>query len=192
MSKTHYQLSQLRIIGGKWRSRKIKFYPAPELQLRPTPNRVRETLFNWLMPVIQGSRCLDSFAGSGALGFEALSRGAKSVVMIDQSAKITEILKENAAILKTENLEIYTGQFAMIMENNKFSPFDIVFLDPPFKQDLIKENAEILEQKNLLAENAYIYIEAEPELKPLPIPSNWEIVREKKAGKVKYYLVKRN
>lgn len=187
MAKTKHPTSQLRIIGGKWRSRKITFYDFPEI--RPTPNRVRETLFNWLAPVIESATCLDAFAGSGALGFEALSRGAKWVVMIDQSKKITEMLKENAAKLEAENLEIFTGNFFDIIADKKLPPFDIIFLDPPFRQSLIKKAAAILINNNLLKNDAYVYMETEKELQPLPIPDDWEIVRNKNAGQVNYYLI---
>lgn len=182
--------SQLRIIGGKWRSRKINFLAQSDI--RPTPDRVRETLFNWLAPVIQDAICLDAFAGSGALGFEALSRGAQSVVMIDQSAENIRTLQENAKKLTAENIEFYFGRNPEILSSLKNKKFSIVFLDPPFKQNLIEVTAAALEKYQLLAEEAIIYIEAESELTQLSLPENWQIVRNKKAGMVSYYLVKRS
>ena len=183
------QNSQLRIIAGRWRGRKINFLP--QLGLRPTPNRVRETLFNWLAPHIQDTHCLDAFAGSGALGFEALSRGAKSVVMIDQSDSVIKTLKENAAHLKTDAIEFHHGEFQKLIHKLKHRKFDIVFLDPPFRQNLIKNSAELLEASNCLADNALIYIEAEATLESLELPNNWEVIHSKKAGEVGYHLIRR-
>ena len=132
----NYKTSELRIIGGKWRGRKLKF--SPSLDLRPTPNRVRETLFNWLAPVINNAICLDLFAGSGALGFEALSRGAQKVTMLDKSARVIKTLKANAEILGTENITFLCMEFSPSLKNPFKQQFNVVFLDPPFKQNLIK------------------------------------------------------
>lgn len=180
--------NHVRIIGGKWRSRKLEF-PAQD-QLRPTPDRVRETLFNWLMPVINGAKCLDLFAGSGALGFEALSRGAASVVMADKSPEVIEGLRKNAekltAVSAVTILLGHVPDVALLMPDGGF---DIVFLDPPFHQNLIQKSCQFLEDKGLLSPHALIYIEAEPSLQPLPIPSHWQILKAKKAGQVGYYLV---
>ncbi|HVV69682.1 MAG TPA: 16S rRNA (guanine(966)-N(2))-methyltransferase RsmD [Gammaproteobacteria bacterium] len=180
--------SQVRIIGGKWRSRKITF---PNVAgLRPTPNRVRETLFNWLAPHIHNAKCLDLFAGSGALGFEALSRGAHSVVMVEQSAQVVAQLHTNAKLLAAEALaEIFCQRIepqVSILQNRQF---DIVFLDPPFHQGWIPLCCQLLEISQCLTPGALIYIEAECELQPLPIPSNWNILRQQKAGQVSYYLI---
>lgn len=181
------KFSQVRIVAGRWRGRKINFPNVPNI--RPTPDRVRETLFNWLAPYIVGANCLDAFAGSGALGFEALSRGAKSVTLIDQSAEVVSALKENAAILKAENIGIIQGRFPEILSVLKSQQFDIIFLDPPFKQNLIASSAQALIENNLLAKDALIYIEAEKELTTLPIPESWQILRSKIAGQVGYHLI---
>ncbi|MGB6976229.1 MAG: 16S rRNA (guanine(966)-N(2))-methyltransferase RsmD [Gammaproteobacteria bacterium] len=181
-------VSKLRIIGGVWRSRKIRFLSLPGL--RPTPNRIRETLFNWLTPAVRGARCLDLFAGSGALSFEALSRGAQAAVMIDQSPEIIAVLQENAALLKTNAAEFYCATFPQGLEQLHLTPFDIVFLDPPFRQQLLASCCQWLEQHHWLKPNALIYIEAEAELEPLPIPSHWQVLHSKKAGAVGYYLLK--
>ena len=184
------KMSQVRIIGGKWRGRKIIF-PAVT-QLRPTPDRVRETLFNWLAPYVQDADCLDLFAGSGVLGFEALSRGAKSVVMIDRSSEVIEMLKKNAAMLTIENIEIYCSECPPRLTQLQNRRFDIIFLDPPFYHEMIKPCATWLEQNNLLNANALVYIETESSLKQLPLPENWKILRSKIAGQVGYHLVVRN
>lgn len=184
--------SKLRIIGGKWRGRKITFAPESALALRPTPNRVKETIFNWLAPVIHDANCLDAFAGSGSLGFEALSRGAKSVVMIDPSAAVTKILKQNAETLAAQNLEIIQGNFPEILKGRNVPKFDIVFLDPPFQQHLVEPAAQWLEKNDCLAPEAYISIEVEYALQPEKLPPNWEIIRYKRAGQVHYHLIKRH
>jgi 16S rRNA (guanine966-N2)-methyltransferase len=181
--------NEVRIIGGKWRSRKLRFPDLPEL--RPTPDRVRETLFNWLSPYVVGARCLDLFAGSGALGFEALSRGASSVVMVDQSAVVVQQLQANALLLAAEKEVVLSCSQVpneqLLLDQNAF---DIIFLDPPFHKNYLATCCEWLENANCLAKNALIYIEAESSLRPpLPIPKNWTLLREKKAGEVGYYLV---
>lgn len=180
--------NQLRIIGGKWRSRKLIF-PDSEA-LRPTPDRVRETLFNWLSPYIIGARCLDLFAGSGALGFEALSRGASSVCMIEKSPQIVEQLKKNAALLSLTKiaLEIYCGD-VFDEKNLPKGQFDIIFLDPPFHQNKIEKCCQLLKESDVLAERALIYIEAESELRELILPDGWEVIRHKVAGQVGSWLV---
>ena len=184
-SSTHYQ-NQLRIIAGTWRSR--KFYFPPIAAIRPTPNRVRETLFNWLSPIIAHAHCLDLFAGSGSLGFEALSRGASSVTFIDNHREVIEHLQKTIALFHAQNTKVINAEipiYSFVPEKK----FDIVFLDPPFSQKLIGPCCEWLTQQSLLAENAYIYIEAEKMLDPLPIPSHWQLIKSKIAGQVKYYLL---
>lgn len=181
--------NEVRIIGGKWRSRKITF-PACE-HLRPTPNLVRETLFNWLAPVIDGAVCLDLFAGSGALSFEALSRGAQKTVMVDKSPDVIKNLKKNAELLSADNVEFLCLDFSPNQKNNPFKDqFDIVFLDPPFYQNLVVPCCKWLEENNCLKPEAFIYIEAESTLKNIHFPSNWEIYRQKTTGQVSYYLVR--
>jgi 16S rRNA (guanine966-N2)-methyltransferase len=181
--------NQIRIIGGKWRSRKLNFLPHPDL--RPTPNRIRETLFNWLAPHIVGARCLDLFAGSGALGFEALSRGAHSVVMVDQSLEIIAQLRANAVLLQAEKeVSLYCHHVSADAFLLQKSPFNIVFLDPPFHKNYLPNCCAWLENTKQLAENALVYIEAESMLPTLPIPAHWKIVRQKKAGQVGYFLVR--
>ena len=185
--RTNYQ-NQLRIIGGKWRGRKISF---PEIaNIRPTPNRVRETLFNWLSPVIQDAHCLDLFAGSGSLGFEALSRGASSVTFVDNLKEVIDHLQKTIVLLGAQNAEVFSLEipYSSLMAKK---PFDIIFLDPPFGAYLISPCCQWLEEQQLLAENTYIYIEAEKALNPLPVPSNWQLIKSKVAGQVGYHLLLR-
>ena len=184
------QSNEVRIIGGKWRSRRIKFSGNPHL--RPTPNRVRETLFNWLDPMITNAVCLDMFAGSGALSFEALSRGAKSVVMMDKSKQVISDLKKNADILKADNIVFIHKEFSPKLHHFFKQQFDIVFLDPPFHKDLVKACSQWLEQYNCFTKDAFIYTENESSLKVVNVPANWELYRQKTAGQVCYSLWQRN
>lgn len=179
---------QIRIIGGQWRGRKLKVPDVPHL--RPTPDRVRETVFNWLAPVIQGAHCLDPFAGSGALGFEALSRGAAHVVMVDQALEVVKLLQEEANLFKASHAEIYRAR-APEQLKRPAKLFDIVFLDPPFQDDLLLPTCFYLEENRFLAENAVIYLEAKEALNASDLPPGWEIIKSKIAGQVAYHLVKK-
>lgn len=183
------ELSQVRIIGGRWRSRQLNF-PAV-LGLRPTPNRIRETLFNWLSPIIVGAHCLDLFAGSGALGFEALSRGADYCLFLDNNLQVIKYLNAASQTFHCNNLQIIQAQFpypyGIITKQ-----FNIVFIDPPFHQGLVAEAIHWLIKCNCLADRTLIYIESEPELDNLPIPEDWQLLRDKKAGNVRYRLLARN
>lgn len=179
---------EVRIIGGEFRGRKLKI---PEiLHLRPTPDRVRETLFNWLSPVLPGAYCLDAFAGSGVLGFEAISRGAAHVVMIDESREVITLLQEELSIFKIQNAEVYSASVPQQLKKPK-ELFDIVFLDPPYQADLLKNTSIYLEENSFLAPHALIYLESKETLTEKDIPSNWEIIRSKKAGQVAYHLARR-
>lgn len=180
--------NQVRIIAGRWRGRKLHF--AESKGLRPTPDRVRETLFNWLAPVIEGARCLDLFAGSGVLSFEALSRGAKLAVMTEQSALAADKIQENIHLLSADHASCYPIHFKKLGEFIPDQRFDIVFLDPPFYQNRIAEGVKWLTTQHCLANPAYIYIETEKSLYPLVLPKGWEILRSKTAGEVNYYLIK--
>lgn len=183
---------KLRIIGGKWRGRRLNFTEIPGL--RPTPDRVRETVFNWLMMDIQGAVCLDLFAGSGALGFEALSRGAKHVVLVDESRRVIEKLKENAEILgASADIDFYCLQMPRFLAKVTGFCFDIVFLDPPFHKGLLAPTCRVLEEFNCLAKNALIYIEEESELDLSDIvPASWTILHSKRSGQVGYHLCSGN
>lgn len=179
--------NKVRIIGGCWRGRKLAFPSEPGL--RPTADRIRETLFNWLSPNLPGSRCLDLFAGSGALGFEAASRGATDVLLVDNSPPIIQQLQANKKLLKAETIHIIQASIPAPLPRQP-KPFDIVFLDPPFQKQLISTACHWLVTNHYLAKGALIYIETEAELATPPIPTDWEIIRAKQAGQVKYYLVK--
>ncbi len=179
--------NELRIIGGQWRGRKLKF-PDGE-GLRPTMDRVRETLFNWLQADIADARCLDLFSGSGALGFEAVSRFAAQVVMVDNNPQAIKMLRSNLALLKVDNGQAVHMDAAAYLQQENVGPFDIVFLDPPFNQHLVEKFCQLLHQSGSLSEQAVIYIEMEKNT-PLPqLPELWYITKNKTAGQLAYYLI---
>lgn len=187
MARQHKQnkTGTLRIIGGIWRGRKLSF---PEVEgLRPTGDRVRETLFNWLQPVLGGSRCLDCCAGSGALGFEAASRGAAKVSMIEADRAAFNLLSESKTQLKAEQVELFYGRVEDFLSNSK-TPFDVVFLDPPYQLDLWTTIAKLLTDKSLLNDGARIYLEYPRRQDQPDLPASWHCLREKQAGDVKYAL----
>lgn len=174
----------LRIIGGQWRGRKLQF---PDVEgLRPTTDRVRETLFNWLAPVIHGAHCLDLFSGSGALGLEALSRGAAHAVLLDRNAQAIRALRQHAQTLHCTTLSVHQTNALDYLRQPASETFSVVFLDPPFHQDLITPCAELLESQGWLDAQTRIYIESEP--CPHRLPANWELLRDKRAGQVQYQL----
>lgn len=174
---------KVRIIAGKWRGRKLDVIDSPGL--RPTPDRVRETLFNWIQQEIVGARCLDLFAGTGALAFEALSRDASEVVMVESDAKIVESLKQHAALLKSENQSIqFADGVSWLKRESK--GFDIIFLDPPFNQGYVEKCCAIIKEESLLNANGLVYIESE---KNLTLPDGWHVKKQKSAGQVQFMLV---
>jgi len=182
---------QLRIIGGIWRGRKLQF---PDIDgLRPTGDRIRETLFNWLAPEIQGARCLDLFAGSGALGLEALSRGAAASVLIEQDGRAAAQLNANLALLDKEEGRSEAGRVLQrdalnwLQQGNPEAPYHIVFMDPPFALNLWQAVIDALEEGNWLAEDATIYIEA-GKTSEYQVPINWQLHRDKTTGAVSYKL----
>jgi len=180
--RSAHRTNRVRIIGGQWRSRRITFPDAPEL--RPTPDRVRETLFNWLGQDLSGRRCLDLFAGAGALGFEALSRGAAEVVMVERSRSAAAALRDNAARLGASALQIVVGDALHFLAAAPPSKFDVVFVDPPFRSGLV---AAVLERlPAALAGGARVYVEGDA---PLALPSAWRVLRRGRAGAVHYQLV---
>ena len=176
----------LRIIGGTWRGRKLRF-PA-SADIRPTPDRVRETLFNWLGAAVRGARCLDLFAGSGALGLEALSRGAAHVTFIERDAVAAQALRlllrewqaGDAQVERADALHYLAGEAR---------PFDIVFVDPPFASDLLGLAAALLEERHWLGAGARIYVEcAARDGLPSLLPA-WRLLKAKRAGEVGYHLL---
>jgi len=178
--------SQLRIIGGRWRSRKLAFTPAEGL--RPTSDRVRETLFNWLSPVINGARCADLFAGSGALGLEALSRGAHYCDFIDTSQEsLTQIAGHLATLEASDQSHCHNSRASQYLTGDH-PALDIVFIDPPFGRDLIIPTCHELADSGLLNLDALVYIESPSEEVLTNLPRDWTIHREKIAGNVAYRL----
>jgi 16S rRNA (guanine966-N2)-methyltransferase len=175
----------LRIIGGQWRGRKLRF--ADGEGLRPTTDRVRETLFNWLQPLISGARCLDLFSGSGALGLEALSRGAGEVVFIERNPRAVQALKENLALLQADNAEVRQGD-ALAWLRGEAKAFDVIFLDPPFRQDLLGPALKLLAEGGWALPGTRVYIELEVEQGEPELPPGWELLRSKQAGQVAYHL----
>lgn len=187
MKKSNVPFSDLRIIGGQWRGRKLRF--AAVEGVRPTGDRIRETLFNWLMFDIEDTRCLDLFAGSGALGFEAASRGAREVVMIDRHPNVVEQLNENAKLLDFMGFDIEKAEAERYL-NSKPPAFDIVFLDPPFSEDRTLHLLNLLETNRCLADTALVYVEVNI-ANPLPeLNSHWSVLKEKESGQVRYALLR--
>jgi 16S rRNA (guanine966-N2)-methyltransferase len=180
--------NQVRIIAGKYRGRKLQVLDSKGL--RPTPDRVRETLFNWLAPVIVGARCLDPFAGSGALGVEAASRGAAYVQLVDQSAQLVKLLQEQLAQFGADNVDVYCASAPAGLKKAT-EPFDIIFLDPPYDADLLFPTCRYLDEQGFLAKNAYIYLEARQLIKDNDLPSGWRVVKSKQAGQVFYHLAQK-
>jgi 16S rRNA (guanine966-N2)-methyltransferase len=188
--------NKIDIIGGNWRSRKISFEDTEGL--RPTPVRVRETLFNWLQYDILGSRCLDLYAGSGALGFEAASRGAKRVVQVENNPIACQRLKANAVILEAAQVNCVQMDVFHYLANDA-EPFDIVFVDPPFNFNLATKTCLGLEKKGWLAPPyAKIYVETESKDNKThqafqlgTLPENWRLLKQETAGEVMYHLFER-
>lgn len=185
----HGGQGQLRIIAGQWRSRQFDFPMAAGL--RPTPNRVRETLFNWLAPYVEGARALDVFTGSGALFLEALSRGAASALALDMSAAAINSLRGHLLTLHCENGQLVNTDALRYLQQQAVTPFDLVFLDPPFSQGLLLPACTALEENGWLAKDAWIYSESENPPSSLGLPGNWRLHREQKAGQVYYALWQR-
>lgn len=190
-------MNQVRIIGGLWKGRKLRF--AAGAALRPTPSRVRETLFNWLGPSIEGSDCLDLFAGSGALGFEALSRGARSLTLVDNDRRAAESLRRNAALLGAERFAVrkqgasaFLRQAAsdgVFVSDEPIGSWDCIFLDPPFTSGLLAKALALLGEGQLLKPDGRVYFEARRNT-PLDL-QGWHIDREGHAGDCRFGLLRR-
>lgn len=180
--------NQLRIIGGEWKRRVLPF--ADVEGLRPTPDRVRETLFNWLMWDVQNAQVLDLCAGSGALGFEALSRGASHVTMIEPNIKQAKILKDNLQLLKIQNCNLMVSTAQQVLAKFTENSFDLVFLDPPYSLNLWNELA--LQADPLIQDQGLIYVEADCPLHQLNLPTSWSLIKETKAGAVRAGLYKKS
>jgi 16S rRNA (guanine966-N2)-methyltransferase len=177
--------SQVRIIGGQWRGRKLKFCPADGL--RPTGDRIRETLFNWLQGVIEGAECLDLFTGSGALAFEAASRRAGRVVMVENNPLTQRSLREQIMQFQANNIELWQGSALDFLAQDK-SAFDLVLLDPTFTGHLLRQSLEQLAHSGHLKPGAHCYLEY-PQSDIPELPAGWRFIRQKKTGEVGYGLV---
>lgn len=176
----------IRLISGQWRGRKL---PVHDVEgLRPTTDRVKETLFNWLATEVRDSRCLDVFAGSGSLGFEALSRYASYVMMIEQEPKAARQLQTNLQTLQCTQAQVVCRDALQVLQAGCSEPFELVFLDPPFRKELLTAAIPLLEQQGWLADRALIYLERENEGTAPLIPANWQLLKDKQAGQVCYQL----
>jgi 16S rRNA (guanine966-N2)-methyltransferase len=193
------QTRELRIIAGQWRGRRWRFPIGPDI--RPTPDRVRETLFNWLAPQIRGARVLDLFAGSGALGLESLSRGAAHATFVDTDPRAVDALRERCtewssasreAGTPVGSVEFHRADALAFLAGRPAAPFDIVFLDPPFGAGLWGKVASRLESGGWLAPQAFIYLEAPVGELPPGLPPTLQPWRDGKAGEVGYHLLRRN
>ena len=178
---------RLRIVAGKWRRRLLKIASVPGL--RPTSERIRETLFNWLTPRIPGARCLDLFAGTGALGFEALSRGARSVTFVEKSRVASKVLDEAAVELGATGVTVKNIDADSYLRSEIDEKFDLVFLDPPFADDSLAELCRLLADSGCVAPGAQVYLEQQKMHTPPELPATWVIGNEKTAGNVRYSLV---
>ncbi|MCL4134905.1 UNVERIFIED_CONTAM: hypothetical protein GTU68_023876, partial [Idotea baltica] len=175
----------LRIIAGKWRGRKLAVLD--HLGLRPTPDRIRETVFNWLQPTIGSATCLDLYAGSGAMGFEAASRGASKVSLVELDGKVAQQLTAHCQLLAAEQCQVHTQAATDFLKQNQHQ-YNIVFIDPPYQFDYWTGIAEQLVQSKCLAEKALIYLEYPAYIAKPALPAQWHLIKEKKAGAVNYCL----
>ena len=177
---------KVRIIGGKWRSR-ILHFPGVNA-LRPTPDAVRETLFNWLAPYIQGRRCLDLYAGSGALGFEAVSRGAATAVLVEKNPRVVKALRQNQRALDSDRQISVTLCAAMQYLSTAEARFDLVFLDPPFATDELEKACYQLQKRGLIGADGLIYLEHASDRKLAMIPDSWQVLKSAQRGGVCYTI----
>jgi len=193
MHQSNKHKNNIRVIAGKWRSRKISF---PDLAgLRPTSDRTRETLFNWIQDFLPGENCLDLFAGSGALGIEALSRGAAHVTFIDNTKNAIDSIEENLLSLHATQFDLVCADARSWLQETTevdVKQYGVVFLDPPFAQDYLLNVCQLLEEKNRLSDNALVYFESSSALTIQQLPGSWDIVKSKQAGAVHYALCKRS
>lgn len=194
MSKFHRLVSNLKsapqhvkIIAGHWRGTKLPVLLKEGV--RPTSNRVRETLFNWLQSSIEGSDCLDMFAGSGALGFEAVSRGARSAMLIDNDPKIIKLLAEQVQRLQAENITTLCSD-GLQFSQQADKQYDCIFIDPPFARYNLVNILDKISNSHMLKDNTQIYVEASIGNLPQQLPLNWQWKRHSKAGDVEYGLIK--
>jgi len=179
----------LRIIGGEWRGRKIRFPPVQAI--RPTPDRVRETVFNWLQGITPGSRCLDLYAGSGALGLEALSRGAREVVFVDVEPAVVRHIGDTLRALGCDRGRTVRADAAGFLAQPA-TPFDVIFLDPPFAEPVLPDLCRRIEAGGWLQEGGLVYLESPAATGEPDLPPGWTLVKSKRAGEVGYHLARRD
>ncbi|MDO6822261.1 16S rRNA (guanine(966)-N(2))-methyltransferase RsmD [Marinobacter sp. 1_MG-2023] len=177
---------ELRIIGGDWRSRKLRFPDAGGV--RPTPARTRETLFNWLSFHLAGSDCLDLFSGSGALGLEALSRGAAHATLVDNNAALSTALRSNLRLLGSESGTVICANVDTYLSQRTRPAFDIIFMDPPFRQGWLATLLPMLDAQGWVKPGGWVYVEHESDLPAPTAPASWQLHRQKTAGQVTYCL----
>jgi len=197
MSRNHYTKSNeksrkpiksgfIRLISGKWRGKKL---PVKDVEgLRPTTDRTKETLFNWLMHDINDANCLDCFSGSGSLAFEALSRFAQKATLLEKDKSVAKQLRENLTALKAENATVLEGDAITYLNQESTEQYDIIFIDPPFNKNLVQPCCDALHSNGYLTKNALIYIETEVGLTSLNLPETWVLLKEKSTGQVSYQL----
>lgn len=183
---TQKSRGRLRIVAGIWRSRVLEI--ADVEGLRPTSERIRETLFNWLTPRMAGARCLDLFAGTGALGLEALSRGAAAAVFVENSKVAIATLRRNVASLDASGAVIHAGSATEYIAAAGAESFDIVFLDPPFADDNLAELCRLIDESELVTTNANVYLEQDRARPEPDLPDGWTVLKSKVAGNVRYTL----
>jgi 16S rRNA (guanine966-N2)-methyltransferase len=179
--------NRVRLIGGQWRRRLLDFPDLPGL--RPSSDRLRETLFNWLQPVLVGSRCLDLFAGSGALGFEAASRGARQVVLVEQAQAAFTCLEGHRDALEASNVTLLRQSAQSFLQSGP-EAFDIAFLDPPFESWPQTDWPRLLHESRHMKPAGWVFLELPRVLHPVPLPDEWVLEREKKFGDVQACLVR--
>jgi 16S rRNA (guanine966-N2)-methyltransferase len=179
----------VRIVGGEWRGRPLRFPAVPGL--RPTPDRVRETLFNWLQQDVHGRRCLDLYAGSGALGLEALSRGATEVVFVDREPAVVRHLLERLRDFGCDRGTVVRSDAARYLEGPP-QAFDLVFLDPPFDAGALPGVCQGIERGGWLAPGGFVYLECAAPAGVPELPPGWTLLRSKRAGEVGYHLARRD
>ena len=177
---------RLRIVAGKWRSRLLEIADVPGL--RPTSERIRETLFNWLAPTLDGARCLDLFAGTGALCLDVLALGSAEAVFVDKSSSAVKALQQNIEALDAQGATVHNTDAMQYLTGTGLGIFDIVFLDPPFAADMLDDLCRLLDEASILPSGAQIYLEEDRARPALTLPNGWAMVKSKSAGNVRYSL----
>lgn len=188
MSRRPGSSNTLRLIGGRFGGRRLRFADSPGL--RPTPDRVRETVFNWLSPWLHGARCLDLFAGSGAMGLEAASRGAAQVDMVEKAPRVAATLQQAVDDLQADNVRVHCRDALAFLREPPQQPYDVIFLDPPYASNLLSQALECLDAR-WLAPDGRLYLEKPAREEEPQLPPGWVLVKSKRAGDVGFYLAAR-